>query len=447
MNEKIIGGRYVWKKTLGEGGNGSVYLCLDLKLQKEWAVKELRGSYQEQEQKKENFQWERMQELEVLKTISNSRFPRIVDVIYEQEKVYLVMDYVEGITLKEKMQRQKLTEKEVVIWAGEIAKALSYLHHMTPQILYMDCKPENIMLTFQGEIKLVDLGSVYICHSKKEQRISGTYFFAPKEQLEMKRNGLGGVWDKVQNVDVRSDVYAFGMTLYYLLAGKKKIYRRLGQLSIQDANPAVSDGMNAFIAKCTQSDPKSRPQSMDEVLYLLEHIEEMGKQEKIKNRFYNIILTALKCICAGVILFCIWRFLQDSHWIWFLGVTAAAVTWGKLFLRKSFSIYEVKKEIFCGNGKRVLFCFLILGVIFRMMTVSVFAEKKENTEELEVTIYDQKGRKLLLKREGIWKVSEDIHIKIPFEELLHTEGRMTILYEDMENETEKKYEFFCSGKE
>ena len=129
MEEKVIGGRYVYKKSLGKGGNGSVFLCWDLKLQKEWAVKELQISDGEST------------ELDLLKTISCNLFPRIVDVVHEQDKVYLVMDYVEGVTLNEKMQRQKLTEKEVLSSAVEIAKALRYLHQMSPQILYLDCKP------------------------------------------------------------------------------------------------------------------------------------------------------------------------------------------------------------------------------------------------------------------------------------------------------------------
>ena len=209
MEEKVIGGRYVYKKSLGKGGNGSVFLCWDLKLQKEWAVKELQISDGEST------------ELDLLKTISCNLFPRIVDVVHEQDKVYLVMDYVEGVTLKEKMQRQKLKEKEVLSWAVEIAKALRYLHQMSPQILYLDCKPENIMLTPQGEIRLVDLGSVYICHSEKKQRISGTRFFAPKEQQGgngTKQKDVGGEprngGKEDLNPDVRSDIYAYGMTLY-----------------------------------------------------------------------------------------------------------------------------------------------------------------------------------------------------------------------------------------
>lgn len=460
MEEKEIGGRYVCKKTLGKGGNGSVFLCWDLKLQKEWAVKELPILDGEST------------ELDLLKTISCNLFPRIVDVVYEQDKGYLIMDYVEGVTLKEKMQRQKLTEKEVLPWAVEIAKALCYLHQMSPQILYMDCKPENIMLTPQGEIRLVDLGSVYTCHSKKKQRISGTRFFAPKEQQGgngTKQKDVGGEprngGKEDLNPDVRSDIYAYGMTLYYLLVGKKKVYRRLGRLSIRDANPAVSEGMSAVIARCTQTDPGKRPQSMDEVLYMLTNIKQISEQERIKTILGKALALLGKCACVGIILICAWLYAGWKQKSAMLGFLTAMLVFLLLCMRRRFTIYEVKKEVFCGSGKRVLLYILVVFGVLRIMTISVFAEESKaeflskdwagrNTEnsqaeecqELNVTIYDQMGRKLLLQDGAVWKVSEDILLSIPLDELEKTEGKITVLYEAAKNGEVKKYEFSCGKK-
>ncbi len=478
MEEKIIGGRYVCKKALGKGGNGSVFLCWDQKLHKEWAVKELNigtgtdfGKNSEMKITEQNIEkqyyMEQTSELDLLKTISCNLFPRIVDVIYEQNKVYLVMDYVEGITLKGKMQRQKLTEKEVLPWAVEIAKALRYLHQMSPQILYMDCKPENIMLTPQGEIRLVDMGSVYICHSGKKQRISGTRFFAPKEQWGDNRTKQKDVGGKPLNgekedlkPDVRSDIYAYGMTLYYLLAGKKKIYRRWGKLSIKEANPAVSEGMSAVIARCTQTDPGKRPQSMDEVLYMLAHIKQIGGQERIKNIFGKVTMQLGKCACVGIALTCAWLYAERKQQPTMLGFLIALLVFLLLCMRRRFTIYEVKKEVFCGSGKRVILYILVVFGVLRIMTISVFAEESkveflskdwagrsaEKCQELNVTIYDQMGRKLLLQDGAVWKVSEDILLSIPLEELEKTEGKITVLYEDAKNGIVKKYEFSCGKK-
>jgi len=437
-----------------------VFLCYDIKLQKEWAVKELYtwkdvGVNEVNGAEKEDIS-ETMKdaELELLKTISCNLFPRIVDVVYEEDKFYLVMDYVEGVTLKEKMQRQKLTEKEVLLWAVEIAKALRYLHQMSPQILYMDCKPENIILTPQGEIRLVDLGSVYICGSERKQRISGTRFFSPKEQQ------TGGRTEK-QIPDVRSDIYAFGMTLYYLLAGKKKIYRRKGRLSIKDADPTVSEGMNEIIARCTENDTSKRLQSMEEVLYQLTHIKEISKQIRIKNNLMKAVTVFVEILCIATILIGTRLYVGGREWHVLLGILCAAVVFCQLCKRRSFTLYEVKKEVFCGSGKRVLLYGLVLLGVLQLMTVSVFAEESRGdskmqrlTEdgtaheetELDVILYDWQGRKLLLKDDTVWKVSEDILLSIPIEELEEAEGKITVLYEDNNSGTVKQYEFSCCRK-
>lgn len=440
MEEKLIDGRYVCKSMLGKGGNGSVFLCHDLKLQKKWAVKEL------------HVLDENNSELELLKTISCNLFPRIVDVVYEGEKAYLIMDYVEGSTLADKMKRQKLTEADVLPWAVEIAKALHYLHQMSPQILYMDCKPENIMLTPQGEIRLVDLGSVYICQKGKKQRISGTRFFTPKE--------LQGGLDEKQMPDVCSDIYAFGMTLYYLLAGKKKIYRHGGRLSVKDANPAVSEGMNAIIARCTQTDPEKRPQSMEEVLYMLANMKQLNSQEKRKKRFGKMTLILAKSVCVCMLLSGAWMYARWGDRTGLICAMAAVSVWAILCIRRSFTIYEVKKEVFYGSGKKVLLYFLIMCGVLRIMTLSVFAENgrgevvtevqtktfTEKEQELEVTIYDKKGRKLLLQNDTVWQVSEDILLYIPLDILEETEGVITVSYEIGNSGMVKKYQFSCCRK-
>lgn len=459
MEEKIIGGRYKYRRQLGRGGNGSVFLCYDTKLQKEWAVKELyiweevvlneMDAVEKLDSRKHEFiDIMKNTELELLKTISCNLFPRIVDVVYEQEKVYLVMDYVEGITLKEKMQRQKLTEKEVLPWAVEIAEALQYLHRMSPQILYMDCKPENIILTPQGEIRLVDLGSVYICGSEKKQRISGTRFFSPEEQQNGRRTEVKSGTGMGQVPDVRSDIYAFGMTLYYLLAGKKKIYRRKGRISIKDADPTVSDGMNAIIARCTENDPSKRLQSMEEVLYQLAHIKEIGRQERIKNCFRKAFALLARFICAVGILIGAWWYAsrKEQPVLALAGSLAALIVFLFLCTRRRFCVYEVKKEIFCGSGKRVLLYLILFFGVLQIMTVSVFAEEKEELHELEIVLYDWQGRKLLLKDGAVWKVSENILLSIPLEELSETEGKITVLYEEKDSGNVKKYMFSCCKK-
>lgn len=442
MNDGLLGNRYMIKKQLGKGGRGSVYLCYDNKLQKDWAVKEL----------EEPSDLERSMELELLKTISCNAFPRIVDIVKEAGRVFLVMDYVEGITLKEKMKHHALTEKEVLPWAKDIAKGINYLHRMSVPILYMDCKPDNIMLTNAGEIRLVDLGSAYVCFKDKKQRISGTKYFAPKEQYGQRKDKNAGT------PDVRTDIYAFGMTLYYLLTGGKKEKRRGGKLCIKDVNPSVSWGMSHIIEKCTMEKPEQRYQSMEEVLEQLQHIRRIGLQKESKIRLQRAIVSACKIVCAFLILYFAYCYqygdLDYPLWlIWICGILFLL-----LCCKKTSVIYEVNKDIFCGMGKRFLYLMLLVVGLAGMIHLTTHAaEEKENgsaevledvtTEQrLRVTLYDEYGRKILIKDGSCWEVEEDIRLSIPVDELESGEGEISICYKSEQEDVNKFYSFYIVKK-
>lgn len=431
MTDGLLGNRYMIKKQLGKGGRGSVYLCYDNKLQKEWAVKEL----------EEPSDLERSMELELLKTISCNAFPRIVDIVKEGGRVFLVMDYVEGITLKEKMKHQVLTEKEVLPWAKDIAKGINYLHSMSVPILYMDCKPDNIMLTNGGEVRLIDLGSAYVCFKDKKQRISGTKYFAPKEQF------MQGKEKDASVPDVRTDIYAFGMTLYYLLTGGKKEQRRGGKLCIKDVNPSVSWGMCHIIEKCTMEKPEQRYQSMEEVLEQLQHIRRIGKQKESKIRLQRGFISACKIVCAfSILYFAYGHQYGDLDYpaglIWICGITFLMLCY-----KKTSVIYELNKDIFCGMGKRFLYLIVLVVGFAGMIRLTTQAAGEmefvytESEERLKITLFDEYGRKLLIKDGANWEIEEDIILIIPIDELDMGEGKISVHYESGSSDVNRNYSF------
>ena len=444
MENRIIGNRYLIKQQLGKGGRGTVYLCHDKKIHKDWAVKEL----------EEPSDLERSMELELLKTISCNVFPRIVDIVKENGSVYLVMDYVEGISLKDKMNRQVLTEKEVLPWAKEIAKGIQYLHRMSVPILYMDCKPDNIMLTNEGEIRLVDLGSAYVCFKDKKQRISGTKYFAPKEQYKHGKGGEGYV------PDARTDIYAFGMTLYYLLTGGKKERRRGGRLCVRDVNPSVSWGMSHIIEKCTMENPEQRYQSMEEVTEQLQHIRRIGRKKEAKVRLQRTLGFCAKISCASFVLYFAYGY-QKQGGITVYGVCLILILTiiFLLFCRTEKKImYEWNKDIFCGMGKRFLYSILLVCTMAGMICMKSYAADEKTaetaktlgtyaeTEPLKVVIYDEYGRKLLIKDGASWNIKEDILVSVPFEELETGMGAVSVFYENKSGDVRKCYSFYVEKK-
>ena len=144
-----------------------------------------------------------------MKDLDYPAFPRIVDIIETEDCLYLVMDYIEGQTLEQVLKEQGPQDERIVAeWAIEICKALSYLHSQNPPIVYRDMKPSNIIRKPDGNLKIIDFGTARVFNSEKDNDTIalGTKGFAPPEQYSGR-------------TDARSDIYALGMTMKYLITG------------------------------------------------------------------------------------------------------------------------------------------------------------------------------------------------------------------------------------
>ena len=150
----ILDGKYEILKMIGKGGMSYVYLAIDNRLKKQWAIKEVRMNGQNI-----NLMIGRLvSETNILKKIDHPVIPRIVDILQENDLLYVVMDYVEGRTMAEVLLEEGAQPQEKVIeWGIQLADALNYLHSMTPPIIYRDMKPSNVMQRPDGSIKLIDL--------------------------------------------------------------------------------------------------------------------------------------------------------------------------------------------------------------------------------------------------------------------------------------------------
>ena len=214
---EVLRDRYRIRRIIGQGGMGSIYLADDLRLEgRQCALKEVEHeSTTDQELLKENRD-QFLREATVLARLDHPNLPKVSDYFSIETRDYLVMDYVPGKDLRTHMiearQSEKfLSEKEVLQWAIQICDALEYLHTQNPPILHRDIKPSNLKVTPSGLVKLVDFGLVKML-APGEVTITviqgqGTALYTPLEQY----GGDGA------HTDVRSDIYAFGSTLYHLL--------------------------------------------------------------------------------------------------------------------------------------------------------------------------------------------------------------------------------------
>lgn len=284
----IIDGKYKILDLIGKGGMSYVYLAKNERANKTWAIKEVRkDGVQNFEVVKQSL----IVETDMLKKLNHAYLPSIVDVIEDSEKFLIVMDYIEGSSLKKILDEYGAQPQEKVIeWAKQICDVLGYLHTRTPAIIYRDMKPANVMLKPDGNITLIDFGTAKEYKEKKlADTVSlGTRGYAAPEQF-------GG------KSDARTDIYCLGATLYHLVTGIEPYEKEIKP--IRQTNPMLSSGLEDIIIKCMKYEPEERYQSAAELMYDLEHYEQkdhvfIKKQKKKLSAF--IVTAAVTLISAGV---------------------------------------------------------------------------------------------------------------------------------------------------
>lgn len=286
----IVGGKYKVLYKVGHGGMSNVYLAINEIANKEWAIKEIDKERDDVRQGPET-------ETSIMKRLNHPHLPRIIDVIETEDTYLIVMDYIEGKTLKkivddEGAQRQD----DVVDWALQLCDVLEYLHSLDPPIIYRDMKPENVMLKPNGTVILIDFGIAreYKINATSDTRSLGTAGYAAPEQY----GGEG-------QTDARTDIYTLGATMYHLVTGKNPTKPPYEMRPIRKWNPALSSGLESIIVKCTRNDPKKRYQNIAELRYALEHYRELDRAyQKTKrrqlNRFIGSAVAGLACIALSV---------------------------------------------------------------------------------------------------------------------------------------------------
>lgn len=326
--------RYHMEKILGKGGNATVYLVYDKKLNMHWAMKEMKANMEK--------------ETEILCKISHPAFPRVVDQFSKDNYCYLIMDYIRGVPIMEYISRGQTRQNEICQFALQIAEALSYLHHMNPPIYYLDCKPQNIMVTETGKIKMIDLGSSYYdLGEESKQRISGTRYYAPVEQI-----GLMGT-DRI--ITKQCDIYSFGMTICTMLTRKEQIGRdRHGRLKIRPLYPTLLPGLEHILERCTRIDRKTRYHTMEEVIRDFNRIDKLNGKYKRRGVLYRFCYYFSQLVCIWNVLTLARKYTQESSPLLLTEMIVFFCAFLVIGMRKKEGICQVNKEVIKGKGKRIL---------------------------------------------------------------------------------------------
>ncbi|MDD2968662.1 MAG: serine/threonine-protein kinase [Lachnospiraceae bacterium] len=230
------------KACIGRGGQGAVYRIWDLELGRNVAVKVVKGNA--------------LQEAVFLSRLKHRALPVVIQAYCENGNTYIFMEYIEGKTLTEVIEKRGgISQEQAVSWGLEILDVLQYLHGFRPSLVYGDLKTDNLMIQNDGRIRLIDFGAVKETRDHQTKSASVCYLtrgFAAPELYNSELNC---------SPDIRSDIYSFGAVLFYMLTAKDPSRPPYHIKQIRSHDPGLSDKLNHLIDRCTRTQPANRYQS------------------------------------------------------------------------------------------------------------------------------------------------------------------------------------------
>jgi len=256
-NITIIDNRYEVKEKLGQGGFGSVYRVYDKKMEIDKAIKILSEEVVNDRAVMASLR----REAQIMVRLNHPAIVRIFDFNDNGTIKYLDMEYVNGSSLydiKLDAPEGRLAETSVIDYALQISDGLLYAH--SQNVIHKDIKPQNILITGSGDIKIMDFGISETLHN--QSRISpaisaGTLVYMSPEQI------------KGKDLGAEADIYSFGAMLYELVSGYPPFYKGAIENRILTESPAeiegVSQSFNAFLQKCLKKDYRERPRGFDNI--------------------------------------------------------------------------------------------------------------------------------------------------------------------------------------
>ncbi len=291
MDSEMIGkkldGRYQIEKLVGEGGMADVYLATDLSQDRKVAVKILKEEFRHNEELVRRFK----NESRAISVLNQDNIVKVYDVNVTEKMQYIVMEYIEGITLKEYIEQrgEPLTYKESIHFMLQILQALQHAHDKG--VVHRDIKPQNIMLVEDGTLKVMDFGIARLArsesHTETDQAIGSVHYISPEQA-------------KGDTTDPRSDIYSAGIMMYEMLSGKlpfesdNAMKIAIAQISddpvpLTQANPSVPAGLAEITMRAMAKEPRQRYQS---ALEMMRDIEQFKRDPSIKFEYDYLSSTA-----------------------------------------------------------------------------------------------------------------------------------------------------------
>ncbi len=416
--KEILYGKYKIQRLIGAGGGGKVYLALDMHLDRPVAVKECVEDFSRQE-------------MELLRELKHPGLPEIYDFFIEQEKAWMVMEYIEGITLRRYLDRhERVKEEQAVRWAAELCRILGYLHNRHPAVVYRDLKPENIMIGQDGKVKLIDLGAAVRPAWGREgiDGCAGTPGYSPPEQWKV--TGPDPVWD----------IYGLGAVLHEMLTGANPTKPPYERRPLAEYDKGLPGTLEAIIEGCTGErcregtgiagggmKGKSRFSSTGQVEEALGCYQKKQFPGNLMNAagkllMFIFILKGGSCLAVPLL-----RGVPGDQFPFpFLIKPLLYFMWAFFFYRllfrrkdKNMFLRRQEKNIWLTekrfSGLPSFFLFLCPAVLMTgiLCVTAPAAHAGDNAGKLWVEMRDEQGRKLLLKNDAVYITNDCVRFELP----------------------------------
>lgn len=342
---EILNSTYEIKEQIGAGGGGTIYKAYHKRLQKDVVLKKIHRSSERNEDEKE-----------ILKNLKHSYLPQVYDFLDVKDGVYTIIDYIPGQSFEKLLkEKKKFPQKKVVKYALQLCEVVDYLHKQKPPIIHGDIKPANIMLTPDDNICLIDFNISGVLDGKSMETMGYTPGYAspeqaaafqamkssyqmpqqPQPQPDFEKTELLSTDTATEvlaadgrtevlaapsfhterqapqeqytqhtyQVDVRSDVYSIGATLYHFLTGVKPSGNPDNIVKPSELDSSIGDSISVILTKALSKDPKQRFQTTESMLRAFQKIHKYDfRYKRMVLQQELVLLAAIICVGAGILL-------------------------------------------------------------------------------------------------------------------------------------------------
>lgn len=313
----VLGPDYERIAPMAAGGTGELFRAHKRGLDVDVVVKRCKTKYRGR--------MDETREARILKNLRHQYLPRIYDVIYAADgSAYTVMDYIEGCNLEQYVQQHgALSQKQVVRWLRQIAEVIAYLHKQRPAVIHCDLKPQNVMITPEGDICVIDFNTSLLYSNTAQQALGATAGYAAPEQYHLSAQALAGIpegerekwtnWSRIASrfgkVTEQTDIYAMGALAYFMMTGYTPGHCLEGHIPLTRYRIQLGDSLRAVIEKAMQVDPRERFSSARAMLYALENLKKTDRRYRswqIRCQVTAVMLSVL--VIASI--FSVWMGVQ-----------------------------------------------------------------------------------------------------------------------------------------